>query len=78
MKTDRDEATRGRGLCIALAVYALVCAAALTWPGLSLLGAGRAEPRVLGLPLCFAWNVGWVVCTFFVLAAFHWLRGRRG
>ena len=50
--------------------YALVCLAALTWPGYALLG-NRIEPYVLGLPFSLAWNVFWVVLTFFVLAAFH-------
>lgn len=55
---------------IALAVYFAVCAAALIYPGYDWLG-GRIEPFVLGLPFAFAYAVGWVVLTFFVLLAFH-------
>lgn len=52
----------------------VLCAAAVTWPGLGLLGAGAATPFVLGLPFCLAWNVGWVLLTFFVLLGYHLLR----
>ena len=65
-----------RTLDAALGVYALVCLAALTWPGYAWLG-NRIEPFVLGLPLSLAWNVGWVLLTFVVLAAYHRLRGER-
>ena len=58
----------------ALGGYALVCALALTWPGYHLVGR-RLTPYVLGLPLPFAWNVGWVALTFLVLVVFH-LSGR--
>lgn len=58
-----------------LAVYSLLCFAALTWPGYAWLGNG-VEPYVLGLPFSLAWNVGWVVLTFVVLAAYH--RGTHG
>ena len=50
--------------------YVCVCLAALVWPGYALCG-NRIEPYVLGLPLSFAWNVGWVIATFVVLAIFH-------
>jgi hypothetical protein len=54
---------------IALAVYFAICAAALIYPGYAWLG-GRVEPYVLGLPFSFAYCVGWVVLSFFVLLAF--------
>jgi len=60
-----------------LAGYALVCLLALTWPGYALLG-NTAEPYVLGLPLSFAWNVGWVALTFVVLVAYHLSGGEEG
>jgi hypothetical protein len=56
-----------RGL---LAGYVLLCALALVWPGYAMLG-NRIEPYVLGLPLSFAWNVGWVSLTFVVLVTYH-------
>jgi len=54
----------------AFGAYCLVCLGALTWPGYAWLGA-RIEPTVLGLPWSLAWNVGWVLLTFGVLAAYH-------
>jgi len=57
-----------------LAAYMAVCCLALVWPAYDLLG-NRVEPYVLGLPLSFAWNVGWVVLTFLVLVGYH-LSGR--
>lgn len=60
---------------LAFLLYALVCLAAITWPGLGWLTA-RAPALVLGVPTSLAWNVGWVVLTFFVLGAYH-LTGRR-
>lgn len=59
---------------ILLGVYLAACFFALTWPGYGWLG-NRIEPYVLGLPLSFAWNVGWVLATFAVLVAYH-LTGR--
>ncbi len=55
---------------ILLGVYAVVCLGALTWPGYALFG-NTIEPYVFGLPFSLAWNVGWVVLTFVVLAIFH-------
>jgi hypothetical protein len=60
-----------------LALYALVCMAALVWPGYAWLG-NRIEPVVLGLPLSFAWNVGWVVLTFAVVGVYHLTSGEEG
>jgi hypothetical protein len=53
-----------------LAIYFVLCALALVWPGYAWLG-NRVEPWVLGLPLSFAYNIGWVVLTFAVLVVFH-------
>ena len=55
---------------MALGGYFLLCAVALVWPGYQLLG-NRVEPYVLGLPMSFAYNLGWVVLTFVVLASYH-------
>lgn len=65
-----------RSLDLAFGLYCLVCLAALTWPGYAWLG-NRVTPAVLGLPLSLAWNVGWVVATFVVLAVYHRLRRAR-
>lgn len=64
---------RDKLLNLMLLLHVPLCAAAVTWPGLGLLGAGAASPSVLGLPFCFAWNVGWVVLTFAVLLTYHLL-----
>lgn len=50
--------------------YLALCAIALVWPAYPLL-ANRLTPQILGLPFSFAWNIGWVVSTFCVLAAYH-------
>lgn len=60
-----------------LASYFALCAAALVWPGYQLFG-NSIEPYVLGLPLSFAWNVGWVLLTFFVLLGYHLGTGEKG
>ena len=65
-----------RAIDVAFAIYALVCLAALTWPGYAWIG-NRIEPSVLGLPLSLAWNVGWVITTVLVLAAYHHARRDR-
>jgi hypothetical protein len=57
--------------------YALLCAAALTWPGYAWLG-NRIEPFVLGLPFSFAWVIAWVIASFFALLIFHRATERRG
>ena len=61
----------------ALATYFVICAAALIYPGYALLG-NRLEPSILGLPLSFAYNIGWVVVTFIVLASYHYATGEEG
>lgn len=53
-----------------LAGYALVCLLALVWPGYAVVG-NHETPYVLGLPLSFAWNVGWVSLTFLVVVVYH-------
>lgn len=53
-----------------LAVYFVVCALAVTWPGFALFG-NSVEPRVLGLPWSFAWSIGWILATFVALLAYH-------
>jgi len=60
---------------VLFAGYAIACLLALTWPGYAWLGA-RVHPLVLGLPFCFAWNVGWVLATFAVLTLYHRACGR--
>ncbi len=53
-----------------LAGYLTLCGVALVWPAYPALG-NRLTPYVFGLPLSFAWNLGWVVLTFCVLTAYH-------
>ena len=59
-----------------LAIYAVLCLAAMTWPVYAWLG-NRIEPYVLGLPFSLAWVVGWVLLTFVVLVVYH-ASGQRG
>ena len=54
---------------ILLAAYVVLCLAALAWPLYPLVG-GRLTPRILGLPPAFAWNLAWVVLSFFVLLVY--------
>ena len=57
---------------VLLALYAVLCLAALTWPGHAFLGATLGHERaILGLPPWFAWVVAWVVTTFGVLVLFQ-------
>jgi hypothetical protein len=53
-----------------LAAYCLVCLVCLLWPVYAEVG-GRIEPFVLGLPLAFAWMIGWMLLTFAVLLVYH-------
>ncbi len=61
----------------ALGGYALVSVLMVSWPLYQLFG-NRLRPFVLGVPLSFAWNVGWVLLTFGVLVAFHFSGGEEG
>lgn len=56
----------------ALALFALLCAAAVSVPAL---GGDRIQPTVLGLPFSLAWNAGWVGLSFGSLLLFHILDG---
>jgi len=49
--------------------YLLVCLLALVWPVYAWAG-DRIEPRVLGLPFAFAWNILWVAASFLALLAY--------
>jgi hypothetical protein len=57
-------------------VYVAVCLACLVWPVYAWAGA-RIEPRVLGLPFAFAWNVGWVLASFAALFLYDRATQRR-
>lgn len=65
-----------RALDFLLAVYLLTCVFSVVWPGYAWLAADD-RPLVAGLPLAFAWMIGWIVATFVVLCGYHALRGRR-
>ncbi len=54
---------------ILYAVYVIACLVALVWPIYAWAGA-RIEPRILGVPFAFAWNVFWVVASFVALLAY--------
>ena len=67
-----------RALDFLLAVYLVICIYSVVWPGYALLSVvAENRPLVAGLPLPFAWMIGWIVATFVVLCAYHVLRGRR-
>lgn len=53
-----------------LGAYACICLACLTWPVYTEFGA-HIEPFVLGLPLSFAWVIGWALVTFAVMVCYH-------
>jgi hypothetical protein len=57
---------------VLLGSYLVVCLLALTWPGAA--WAARVEPRVLGLPFAFAWQIGWILATCVAMGAYHWVR----
>ena len=59
------------------AAYVVVCLSALLWPLYAWAGT-RIEPRVLGLPFAFAWNVFWVFASFVALLLYdRVVHGRR-
>jgi TRAP-type C4-dicarboxylate transport system permease small subunit len=60
----------GRTRDVLLAIYVVVCIAALVWPGYDWFG-NRIEPFVLGVPFSLAWVAGWVLLTFVVLSVYH-------
>ena len=53
-----------------LGAYVLACLACLIWPVYGAVGT-RIEPFIFGLPLSFAWVVGWCLLTFVVMCAYH-------
>lgn len=57
-----------------MALYAVLCALAVTWPGYAWIS-GQVVDRPLGLPFPLLWHAGWVVLTFVALVVFH-LTGR--
>ena len=56
--------------------YVVVCIVSLVWPVYAWVGE-RVEPRPLGLPLGFLWNIGWIVLTFIALWLYDRAVGRR-
>ncbi|MFT4543002.1 MAG: hypothetical protein ACI841_003062 [Planctomycetota bacterium] len=60
----------GRGLRIALILYAAVCASALVWPVYPMV-MERVPKLIFGLPSGLVWSLTWVATTFAVLCLFH-------
>lgn len=56
---------KGRLIAVFFVLYAL----ALTWPGVIL--ANRVLPLVAGLPFVLAWYAAWVVLAGVVLLLYH-------
>ena len=56
--------------------FALLLLASLIWPVYAWAGE-RIEPRILGLPFAFAWNVMAVVASFFALLWYDRILERR-
>lgn len=52
---------------IALAVFFALATAAVTAPGLVLIGDGL----IGGLPIPLAWNIVWILLSFAALALYH-------
>jgi hypothetical protein len=52
-------------------VFVLVCLAAVTWPGMSVVGT-LISPRPLGLPPAVAWSALWIVLSFLALVAYDY------
>lgn len=58
---------------IVVAVFALYLLG-VTWPLASLVAGAR--PLVLGLPLAFAWAIGWIVVGGVALSVLEWAESR--
>lgn len=50
--------------------YFVICTLGLVWPAYARIG-NRIRPFVLGIPMSFAWVIGWVLLTFVVLLTYH-------
>ena len=57
-----------------LLAYFVICTIALVWPVYGWIG-NRIRPFVLGIPMSFAWVIGWVLMTFLAMVTYH-LTGR--
>ncbi len=55
---------------------ALLCLAALIWPGYAWLG-NRIEPRSFGLPFTLVYDLGCVAAAFVMVLGYHLLAGDR-
>ena len=58
-----------RAPLLSLLVVTVISGLALIWPVYPF--AGSIRPYVLGLPLSFAWVVGWLVVMFVALVLFY-------
>ncbi|GEM_PF-2585218 len=58
---------------VALTAFYVVCALAVTGPGLSLV-ASHGE-TFAGVPMALAWNLGWVLASFVALGLYHRVTG---
>ena len=54
---------------VLLGAYLLACLLALVWPVAE--WTARVEPRVLGLPFAFAWQILWILLTCLAMALYH-------
>jgi len=54
---------------VAYALFVVICMAAVTWPGMSIVGT-MMEPRILGMPPAVAWSGLWIVLSFIALLAY--------
>ena len=54
---------------VLLGAYLLACLLALVWPVAD--WTARVEPRVLGLPFAFAWQILWILATCLAMALYH-------
>jgi hypothetical protein len=58
----------------AAALFFLLFALAVTWPGM--IPFNRIRPTILGLPFSMAWIALWVVLSFLLLLLVDWVEGR--
>ncbi len=65
-----------RTATLLFALFVIVAAAALTWPGHVLLGP-LLDTRVLGVPCALAWNIAWVLAMLGVLGGYHLAYGEK-
>jgi len=55
-------------------VFFILYLLGVIWPVVSLVGG--PQPLVFGLPLAFAWSIGWIILGAVALALLEWAESR--